>query len=400
MLPAADRPAVLRVRSSDEAPEVGAIELFFDLVYVFAIIQLSHYLLEHLTGIGVLQTAVLFLAVWWGWNYTAWAMNWLSPQHLAVRALTAFLMLAGLGMAVSLPHAFTDRPLLFAGAYICLQLVRSGFMVWATRGQQLGANYLKLLTWSAAASVIWLAGAFVPDDLRVWVWLLAVVVDYAAPLARFAVPGLGTAPMRTWPLHREHLAERNRLVFIIALGESILIMGFTLTDTALTAPVVAATVIGFLGLVLLWWNYFAVRIPHEREADPEGAQQTAIARTAFAYAHGVMIAGAIVVAVSIEQVTHHPSGEPDAAVIGCVTGGPALYLLGNMLYLYARTGLVPWSRVLAIAALAVLAAVATTGVLAPLALAAATTACLLGLAIFTSGTGAGAQPAAAQPVGT
>lgn len=381
----AESTPVLRDRGSGDAPQVGAIELFFDLVYVFAIIQLSHYLLERLTGVGVLETAVLFLAVWWGWNYTAWAMNWLNPDSATVRLLMAFLMLAGLGMAVSLPHAFGDEALLFAGSYVCLQVVRSGFMVWACRGRRLGANYARLLTWSGLAGLVWLVGAFVPAEHRVWVWLLAVAVDYAAPMLRFAVPGFGSAPMSTWPLHREHLAERNRLVFIIALGESILIMGSALTEAELTTTVVVATLIGFVGLVLLWWNYFGFPIPQDREADPEGAAQTAIARSAFAYAHAIMIAGAIVVAVSKEQVTAHPHGHPDAVVVGTVVGGPVLYLLGNLLYIHARTATLVRSRLVAIALLVTLGLVAgATQVMTPLVLAGSATACMLGLAIYTS----------------
>ncbi|SNR65020.1 Low temperature requirement protein LtrA [Haloechinothrix alba] len=376
---------VLRERRGGHAPEVGAIELFFDLVYVFAVIQLSHFLLEHLTVVGVAETVVLFLAVWWGWNYTAWAMNWLNPENATVRALLALLMLFALGMAVALPSAFADEALLFATAYVLLQLVRSGFMVWACRGTQLGANYAKLLTWSALAGVVWIAGALADSDDRLWIWALAAVIDYAAPMARFAVPGFGTAPMPTWPLHSEHLAERNRLVFLIALGESILIMGFTLTDIELTAPVVAATVIGFAGLVLLWWNYFGYRITVERESDPEGARQTEIARSAFAYAHAVMVAGAIVLAVSIEQVTAHPLDHLDAPVVGCIAGGPVLYLVGNLIYIRARTGNLALSRVLVaclIVALAILAL--TTGIFTPIALAGATTLCMLGMAVYSS----------------
>src|SRR5690606_21265541 len=181
-----------------ERSEVGPVELFFDLVYVFAIIQLSHLLLEHLTWLGAAQTVVVFAAVWWGWNYTAWIMNWLRPGSTVVQLLTGLLMLAALGMSVAIPDAFGDRALLFVGCYLAMGLVRPLFMIWAFRGQQLASNYRMLLIWSAAAGALWIVGAFLEPDSRLLVWILAAVVDYAAPLAQYRVPGVGHAHMRLW----------------------------------------------------------------------------------------------------------------------------------------------------------------------------------------------------------
>src|SRR5712691_11290366 len=131
---------VLRDRKADETPEVTNVELFFDLVYVFAITQLSVYLREHLTDRGALETLVLFLAVWWAWNYTAWATNWIDPEHTVVRLLLVTLMLVSLVMSAAIPRAFGSRALAFAGAYVVLQLLRSGFMVAAFRGARMGRN--------------------------------------------------------------------------------------------------------------------------------------------------------------------------------------------------------------------------------------------------------------------
>lgn len=351
----ASRSGVLRQREPGVAPDVGAVELFFDLVYVFAIIQLSHYLLEHASWHGVLETAIVFLAVWWGWNYTAWAMNWLDPDHAGVRGLLAVLMLAALGMAIAIPDAFGERAGLFVGAYLFLQLVRSGFMVFAFRRTLMGRNYAQLLAWSVFAGVFWVAGVFAGDDARVLLWGAAVVIDYLAPFVGFALPVLGATKMSDWPLAEGHLAERNRLVFIIALGESILILGFTLSGISLTAPVVAAAVVGFATIVLLWWLYFSYRLGNVEERLPEGVDPTTMARGAFAYAHAFMVAGAIVIAVGIEQVTVHPVHHATWTMAGTVLGGPALYLVGNIIFNRARWGVVPRSRLVALVALAVLA---------------------------------------------
>ncbi len=334
---------------------VGGIELFFDLVYVFTIIQLSHYLLHDMSWRGAAETAVLFLAVWWGWNYTAWAMNWLDPEHAGVRALLAVLMLAALGMAIAIPGAFADKAGLFATAYVFFQLLRSAFMVAVFRGQVMGRNYAQLLTWSAIAGVIWIVGVFVPDDTRLGVWALAVAVDYAAPRIGFWLPGAGATQMSDWPLAEEHLAERNRLVFIIALGESILILGFALSEVELTTAVTTAAVVGFATIVMLWWLYFSFRLGNAEHQAPDARNATAMARTAYAYAHALMVGGAIVVAVGIEQITLHPLDDATWPLVGTVLGGPAIYLVGNIIFNVARTGAVPRSRLVALAALAALA---------------------------------------------
>ena len=135
---------VLRAHARDETPEVTTPELFFDLVYVFAITQLSHTLHAHLDGRGALETLVLFVAVWWAWNYTAWATNWIDPDHAAVRVLMLALMLISLVMSAAIPDAVHGRGIAFAATYVALQVVRSGFMVFAFGGQRMGRNYLQL----------------------------------------------------------------------------------------------------------------------------------------------------------------------------------------------------------------------------------------------------------------
>jgi low temperature requirement protein LtrA len=372
---------VLRSGRDDTRPQVGSIELFFDLVYVFAIIQLSHLLLRDVSWGGAAETAVLFLAVWWGWNYTAWAMNWLDPEHTLVRALLVVLMLAALVMAIAIPEAFGDRVVMFAGAYVFFQLLRSAFMVFAFRGQAMGRNYAQLLTWSAAAGSLWLVGAFGPEDSRLTIWALALLVDFAAPMVGFWLPMVGATKMSDWPLAESHLAERNRLVFIIALGESILILGFTLSEVDLTKPVVSAALVGFLTIVLLWWLYFGYRLGNVEHEAPDMSRATAMARSAYAYAHALMVGSAIVVAVGIEQVTLHPSDEATWAVATTVLGGPALYLLGNVIFNRARTGAVPRSRLVALAALAVLVPFAPA--MTAVALAAASMVMLAALAVVT-----------------
>nr|WP_211599514.1 low temperature requirement protein A [Gordonia araii] len=366
--------------------EVGPIELFFDLVYVFAIIQLSHLLLHHLTWLGALQTAVLFFAVWWAWNYSAWAMNWLNPGNGAVRILNASLMLLGLGMAIVLPDAFGDKGLLFACFYVAAQVIRPLFMMFAFRGEQLAANYRNLLAWSASAGLLWLFGGLLEPDLRLVVWISALFIDYFAPRAGYRFPLLGSAPMRMWDVDAEHLAERNRLVFIIALGESILVMGFTLSGLSVFTPVViVSAIVGFGCLYVLWWNYFAL---DEGDTRHGGKADTGVLRSAYAYAHSLMVAGAIVLAVSIEMLLTRE--QTDRAFLVVSVAGPMLYLMGNVLFLRSRSDALACSRYGAMGVL--LLTVATSALfgedMSPLVPAAAIFVVMAALGIYTQYVGA------------
>ena len=349
---------VLRRRVSGETPPVSNVELFFDLVYVFAVTQLSHNLLEHLNGRGALESLVLFLAVWWAWNYTAWATNWIEPAQPSVRLLLVGLMLVSLVMSAAIPEAFSSRGFPFAAAYVGLQVVRSGFMVAALWGTRMGRNYAQLLAWSSIAGAVWIGGAFASADARLWIWIAAVAIDYGAPLYGFALPGLGRTPTGEWTLAGGHLAERNQLVLLIALGESILAIGATFAGLSWSAAVLAAFAVGFLSTASFWWIYFG-RAEEAASTIARAADPTRVARLGYAYAHGLMVAGVIVLAVAIDLTIGHPARTVWGSATAVILGAPALYLAGNLLYKLALLGTILWSRVAAIAALTLLIPVAT-----------------------------------------
>jgi low temperature requirement protein LtrA len=387
--------AVLRERTQDQAPPVTSVELFFDLVYVFAVTQLSQHLLHDLTARGAVETLVLFLAVWWAWNYTAWAMNWIDPDRPQVRVLVLLLMLISLVMSAKIPRAFGDEAVGFAGAYVAIQVVRSGFMVFALRGQRMARNYSQLLAWSCIAGVGWLVGAFLHGDARLLTWILALALDYGAPLHGFALPGLGRTPTRAWTLAGGHLAERNRLVVLIALGESILALGKTFSELPGRASVVTAFVAGFVLIVSLWWVYFVRYAEEAALAISSSVDPTRMARAGYAYAHAIMVAGVIVVAVAIERTMAQPGGETSTATAAVILGGPALYLGGNALFNLALTGRAPRSRLVGIVLIALLVPLAAP--LEPLVLSIAATLVVLALALATGTPGFRAPPRGDDP---
>src|SRR5262245_55227556 len=183
---------LLRDRTRHDGGRVGMVELFFDLVFVFAVTQLSHGLLAHLTVAGAAATALLLPAVWWVWIYTSWSTNWLDPERLPVRLCLFALMIAGLVLAAAIPEAFAERGRAFAIAYAFMQIGRTVFVLWAIRTERrtMVDNFRRIIVWLSLASVFWLIGGFADASVRAWWWVLALAIELAAPLCYFWVPGL------------------------------------------------------------------------------------------------------------------------------------------------------------------------------------------------------------------
>ena len=354
---------VLRGRSDGAAPRVTNMELFFDLVYVFAITQLSAFLIAHTTFRGALEALILFGAVWWAWNYTAWATNWIDPESPPAALLMIVLMAISLEMSAAIPKAFEGRGIAFAAGYVAIQVIRSGFMVRAFEaGDRMRRNYAQLLAWSCIAGAIWVAGALVDRDLRLVLWLVALAVDVGAPIHGFWLPGRGRTPIEDWTLAGAHLAERCQLVLMIALGETILRVGLTFSSDIGSPSVDAAFVVGFLLCAALWATYFLRYAERGSEVIgrlPEDAAR--VGRVGYAYAHAIMIAGVIVVAVAIRLTIENPDGGSTAASAVTMLAGPGLYMVGLMLFKWAVGHMSSGAPLLALAGLAALGAVAAFG---------------------------------------
>jgi len=302
-----DHGGPLRTRDSGEQ-RVTPLELFFDLVFVFAVTQLSHLLLDHLSIRGVLETLFLLLAVWWAWVYTAWFTNWFDPDRLPVRLVLVAVMLASLLMSVAIPEAFGERGLMFALAFVAIQVGRTAFAVLALYGAShpLSGTFWRILTWLVAAGVLWVAGGLLEGGARYVLWLLALAVDYAGPVMRYRTPGLGSSRTEEWTIEGTHFAERCQLFIIIALGESILVTGTTFGEIEASAVTVCAFVVAFLGSVALWWIYFARSADAAREVFTSSEDPGRLGRSAYTYFHLPMVAGIIAVAAADELTVAHP----------------------------------------------------------------------------------------------
>ena len=179
------------LRPPGASARVTNVELFFDLVYVFAVTQLSHYLIDHRTVEGALQALLLLAMVWLVWVYTTWVTNWLDPERIPVRLMLLALALASLVMSAALPFAFAGRGLAVGGAYALMQIGRSGFAVAGLRGQRLQRNYQRILAWCVVSGALAVTGGLVAGHARELLWLAAVAVDVLGGLVGFYTPGSG-----------------------------------------------------------------------------------------------------------------------------------------------------------------------------------------------------------------
>ncbi|HWK73421.1 MAG TPA: low temperature requirement protein A [Povalibacter sp.] len=378
---------LLRQRGHHDSSRVGMIELFFDLVFVFAVTQLSHSLLATLTFTGAAQMVLLLPAVWWVWIYTSWTTNWLNPERLPVRLCLFAMMIAGLVLAASIPAAFGERGIMFACAYAFMQIGRTLFVLWAVRTgpSALFDNFRRILVWLALASVLWIVGGMASVQTRFAWWTAALAIELAGPAFLFWIPGLGGSRISDWDIDGAHMAERCALFVIIALGESLLITGATFSELNWSAASVIGMLIAVVGSIAMWWVYFDTgaeraqhRIVHAQDPGQQG-------RIAYTYLHLLIVAGIIVCAVADELVLVHP-GHAERAGVVTILCGPLLYLLGNMLFKWVTNDRTtpPLSHMIGIALLAALTPFAWGHGFSALALSTLTTVILVVVATWES----------------
>jgi low temperature requirement protein LtrA len=378
-------PSLLRQRSGAGGSKVGMVELFFDLVFVFAVTQLSHALLEDLSAQGAVRVALLLVATWWVWVYTSWVTNWLDPERIPVRVALFVLMLMGLSFSVSIPEAFGERGILFAAVYVLMQVGRTGFFLWATRGTSRGVQqtFWRIMVWFCVSGTFWIIGGLAQEPVRFAWWLGAMAIDLAAPSLSYRVPVLGRSRTTDWDVEGGHLSERCALFVIIALGESLLVTGATFSAMAWDSTAWASVSVSVLGSILMWWVYFDTGAERAAERFRHSKDPGRYARLAYTYVHLLIVAGIIVCAVADEIVLthpHHTTGTGLAAILG----GPVIYLMGTLLFKWVMSDrrVPPISHLAGVVLLAALAWPTALHLLSPLALSAGTTGVLAIVAVW------------------
>ena len=382
----ADNPrgAMFRLLAPNQHNRVTYAELFFDLVFVYAITQISHTLLGRFTPSGAIQVTLLLLAVWWVWVYTAWITNWLNPELTPVRILLFLLMLGGLVLSMSIPTAFEARGLWFATAYAAMQVGRTAFWLASVPPHHTAVrwNAIRILVWLSVSAVFWILGGLAQAQSRLVLWTAALAIEYVSPAVRFWIPRYGGSTVEEWAVDGGHMAERCAGFIIIALGEAIVVNGATFADLTWTAETVGAFLSAFVASIAMWWIYFHKGAAAGSELISKSSESGRLARLAYTYLHLPIVAGIIVSAVADELVLKHPDGASDLRTISTAIGGPSLFLIGTILFKLTIRGFLQLSHGVGIIALAVLTWFARD--LSPLMLSALTTAIMIVVAVWES----------------
>jgi low temperature requirement protein LtrA len=360
------------------------LELFLDLVYVFALTRVTQRLVKDFTSdrhailSEVGQTTLLLLALWWAWSITAWVTSRYNPLRPALQFVVLAVMFCSMLMAVALPKAFGESALIFAGAYVAIQVGRQLFTTLALTGHKQWRIPARGLCWFAVSAVPWIAGALLQGAAQGVLWTVAVVVDYAGLALGWPTPWLGRSRVSELPIAGEHLAERYQQFLIIALGESILVTGITFSTSGFRVDRTAGLIVSFMTTVLLWRIYVYPAGQAFREAVAVSTRPARLSQSAN-YTHLILVAGIVATAVGYPLVIEHALGHTDRAWLAVILGGPALFLAGRARFEYEVFGRVSRSSVTGLLVLAALAPAMVLGT--PLTAAVCAVLVLVGIAV-------------------
>jgi low temperature requirement protein LtrA len=329
----ASRSVLPRFRTSDESHRVTTFELFFDLVFVFALTQVTEFMAHAHSAMGVLQGLIILGILWWSWTSYSWLGNQTFVDEGLIRIGMTVAMAAMFLVALVIPESFEDLPgglfgpLVLTIAYIVVRVAHL-LLYLAAAGDDgpLRRQVLITMTALATGSVLMVTGAIVDGGAQTWLWLLGLVLDVGITYA--------TSRRGNWRVHSSaHWSERYGLVVILALGESIVAIGVGVAEEAISVPILLGSVLAIALSVLLWWLYFdmvAIAAEHAL-ARLRGAARALLAIEGYTYLHFLILAGVVVSALGVEEAMHHVEEREPFGLFGAAAlfGGTSLYLAGH-----------------------------------------------------------------------
>ena len=306
-------------QSAESEQRVTTLELFFDLVFVFAITQVTGFLADHHTWEGVLQGMFILGALWWAWAAYAWLTNTLNPEEGIVRIAVFASMAAMLVVGLAAPQAFGSAGIVFGVAYFIVRVLHLVLYAIAGRGdRELMQAVLRIAPSALIGAALLVVAGFTDGGLRMGIWAVALAIDYLWLLV---------SGMRGWHVSPEHFIERHGLIIIIALGESIIAIGVGAAGLPIDAGTISAALLGITVACALWWSYFdwTVFVAQARLREAQGVERAVLARDLFSYLHLPMVAGIVLFAFGQKQTLAHVGDRLDVVAAFGLCGGLALY---------------------------------------------------------------------------
>ena len=303
---------------------VTPLELFFDLVFVFALTQVTGFLADHLTWTGMLQGAALLAVLWWAWGAYSWLTNAVPAEEvISARLVILSAMAAMLVASLAVPDAFGEYGVLFGLSYFVVRVLHVVLFVLATGSTpEARQAMLRLAPGFLGAPLLLIPAGFLNGFAQGALWAVALAIDLGVSFVR------GVSGFR---VNAEHFVERYGLIVIIALGESIVAIGVGASGLTIGAGVVVAAVLGIALAAALWWAYFDLDmlVAGQRLFAAKGEERARLARDAYSYLHLPMVAGIVLVALGIKKILEDV-GDPLGTIPAvALCGGVALYLLGH-----------------------------------------------------------------------
>ena len=320
---------------------VTPLELFFDLVFVFAITRVTALMAHDLSWATIGQGLLVLAALWWGWAAYGWLTNHVSGDDDRARVVVIVSMAAMVLVALAVPEAFDAHALLFAIGYLVMRMAHLALW-WVASSDDPDVHIAvgKLFPTAVTGPLLILAASAADGALQAAFWIVALLLDYGGPYVR------GVAGYR---VHPAHFAERFSLIIIIMLGESIVAIGVGAGDEPLDTAIGVAAVLALLTSAALWWAYFDVvaALGQQRLAELRGVERNTLARDAFAYLHLPLIAGIELFALGVEEVVGHTDEPLATEAATALFGGVALYLLAHVAFKLRATGSLGPHRIVA-----------------------------------------------------
>ncbi|MET8308503.1 low temperature requirement protein A [Micromonospora sp. NPDC005173] len=329
------------VRRPDGSARATLLELLFDVVFVAALAMVSKLIAERDSWSGSGPVLLTLAAIWWTWSVTSTTTEFYDPDQRPIQAILMVAMVGSVGMAAALPMLSAGHAMVFAIAYVTTHVVRGVVLVTTLHRQRHRAameRASRFMFWFLVSGVFWITGA-VAGSPNWRLWTVAIAIDLVSAAVRYPMPWLGRVPLDQYERTTGHLGERYQQFIILALGDIILVPILEVSRTHFDRFRLAALLCAFATMLMLWQIY----VFRAGELLKAGADARRAARLA-PYTHLVMLAGVVATAASFDLVAERPTGTTPTRWLVLILGGPALFVIGRILFTYLVTAIVPWRR--------------------------------------------------------